>query len=138
MNTIKTTQFDTTNLKAIRADIDAALAAVAAKHGIKLATGKCTYEPSAATFKVEAATLTETGDAMTKEAVDFVRYAPLWNLSPGMLFATFTSRGESYKIIGAMPRRKAQILTRNLATGKLYTFSKDYIPAVTLQGVADA
>lgn len=46
--------FTKQNLPQLRADIDAALAAVAAKHGIKLQTGNISFNPNEATIKLMA------------------------------------------------------------------------------------
>lgn len=48
--------FDKATLNALRADLAAALAPVAAKHGISLEAGAITYSANACTIKVEAKT----------------------------------------------------------------------------------
>lgn len=58
--------FDTANLRTLRTDIDAALAAVCAKHGITLAVGKMTYSANEFTARLTANTA---ADAKTVEAV---------------------------------------------------------------------
>lgn len=47
--------FDRTNLKILRAQIDAALASVAKNHGIKINAGNATFSGATATFKLEFA-----------------------------------------------------------------------------------
>ncbi len=65
----KITEFNKPTLKALRADIDAALTAVGAKHGISLTAGNARFTGDNATFKLECALLNSDGVAESKEMV---------------------------------------------------------------------
>lgn len=107
-------------LKTLRADIDAALKKIGADHGVVVTSGRCTYSPNTATFKVEVATVADDGNAMTKEAVEFQSWASIWGLDAGLLFKTVTLNGMEYKVIGASRRRKKPITIQSVTTGKQY------------------
>jgi len=63
----KITEFDKPVLRALRADINAALAAVGAKHGISVTAGNASFRDDSATFKLECALLNSDGVAESKE-----------------------------------------------------------------------
>jgi len=65
----KITKFDRPTLRALRVEIDAALAAVGAKHGISVTASGASFRDSNATFKLECAMLNNDGKAETKEMV---------------------------------------------------------------------
>jgi hypothetical protein len=112
----------TDTLKSLRADIDAALKAVAAKHGVTLTTGRCSYADTHATFKLEVATTSGdgSGNTMTKQAADFLTYAPLRNWDASLLFKEIPFQGGTATVIGAYPRRKMPIVVRSSKDGKNY------------------
>lgn len=57
--------FDRQNLKQLRADMDAALAAVQAKHGITITMGSMRFSADRVTCKVEANTMIDTATSMS-------------------------------------------------------------------------
>lgn len=50
---MKISKFDKTNLRALRIDINAALVAVAVKHGITPNVGNCTFQADSCNWKLE-------------------------------------------------------------------------------------
>ena len=65
----KITKFDKPTLRALRTEIDLALAAVGAKHGISVTAGSASFRDNSATFKLECALLNSAGVAESKEMV---------------------------------------------------------------------
>ncbi|KKM81366.1 hypothetical protein LCGC14_1330470 [marine sediment metagenome] len=65
----KITEFNKPTLIALRTDIDAALDAVGAKHGISIKAGSARFTGDNATFKLECALLNSEGIAESKELV---------------------------------------------------------------------
>ena len=63
------TNFDRTNLKQLRKDMDAAIAAVAKQHGIDMQIGTIRFSGDKATMKIEANTVVTTASVSTGEVV---------------------------------------------------------------------
>jgi len=68
--------FDKQNLNAVRKDIDAALAEVAAKYNINLKAGAARYSNNDVTFKLEGTVKNEAGEVVTKGARALKAYYP--------------------------------------------------------------
>ena len=95
----KITKFDRPALRALRTDIDAALAAVGAKHGISVTAGHASFRDTNATFKLECALLNSDGKAESKELV------ALKECYPELVNKRITfGRGTNGFIIGYNPR----------------------------------
>ncbi len=95
----KITKFDKPTLRALRVEIDLALAAVGAKHGISVTAGSASFRDNNATFKLECAMLNSDGKAESKEMVCLKEsYPELVNKR-----VTF-GRGTNGFIIGYNPR----------------------------------
>lgn len=95
----KITKFDKPVLKALRADIDAALAAVGARHGIALKAGNASFTGDNATFKLECSLLNSAGVAESKTTV------ALKECYPELVDKQVTlSRGSVGFIVGYNPR----------------------------------
>ena len=89
-------------LKALRADIDAALIDVAKRHGLKsLTAAKCKYRDDSFTFSVEG--VVEGG--LDKEAAEYEMRRQYDPTLPA-LGTTFTQGVHSYSVIGANRGRK--------------------------------
>lgn len=68
------TTFDRANLQALRPEIDAALAAVAQKHGIELRLGNISFDPTGTSFtsKIEGKA-GAFGETKRKEAIEYAK-----------------------------------------------------------------
>ena len=128
------TKFDPASLKTLRADIDAALATVAVRHGIALKAGKCSYDPAAgtATFAVQAAVLADGAPAGTdpadiKAAADWVRYCALFNLHPDWVGKTFRRNAGLFTILGLMPNRPKYPVRAKGPDGKVLLLTADEV-----------
>jgi|SRR5262252_1161226 len=118
----KIERFDKKNLGLLRADLDAALKTVAAKWGVNLSLGTGRFDPEVVNWKLTGNVVT--GNARTKEALEFERYADLFGLEASDLGAEFTQGRKRFKIVGAKTSsRKYPILAKDVNTGKTYKFS---------------
>lgn len=96
-------------LKAIRADADAALAAVAQKHGVVLRCGNGSYAETTAHLKLEIALGAAEGErpSHVKAREDWNKGAVLFGLQKEWLGKDMPRRGKpAVTIIGLMPKRQ--------------------------------
>jgi hypothetical protein len=114
------TNIDRQFLQTVRPELETALADVAARYGVKISLGNCTFSSGAATFKLNIATKTESGDVMTPDAEMFKLSAYQFGLKPENLFAEFTYGGERYKLTGLKPRSRFPIIAQRLSNGKSF------------------
>lgn len=113
---------DKTLLKTLRIDIDQALIAIGEKHGVALKTGNASFTDENATFKLDVATIGESGIAVTKEAADFKLHSLGFNMKPEDLGTEFTSPyGEKFVLMGCKPRsKKATLVAKKVENGVMY------------------
>jgi hypothetical protein len=122
---MKITSFDRATTKALRSSLDNALKGLENQFGISIHVGNATFTPDNVTFKVNVATVGESGEVMTKEASAFQQLAKFYGLEPEHLFKTFSAAGEQYKIVGLKTKSpKFPILAKRLKDGKTYKFSE--------------
>lgn len=123
MATVKT--FDRANLKTIRADLEAALAAVSAKHGIALSTGSISFNANSFTTKVTAVVAnTATGATVDPQEV---KWAAAFNKNHFFTGLKKTDLGKTIKIpslgtvtiVGLRPKAKAQVVVKS-GSGKYH------------------
>lgn len=107
-------------LQALRTDIDAALASVAAKHNVSIKAGNASFAPTNATFKLEIAAIVD-GNAITREQKDFMDYVGLHPFSKEDFGAGFTYGGYGFTISGYKPRKRLSLLATR-SDGKVYNF----------------
>lgn len=119
-------QITTTTLKTLRAEIDAALATVGQKHGLVLHARNATFNATTATFKLEVATVTDSGLVVTKEAADFKSHAFLVGLKADQLGAEFHYSGRGWTVSGMKPRSKQSILCRR-DDGQTFKMTPEFV-----------
>ena len=114
----KIQQFDRQSLRALRVDLDQAMATIASKYGIELSAGNISFTSETATIKVAAGVI-KNGTVVTKEAKDFDRYKGLVGLGSLNVGDTIQLQGKEYTISGYKPRSKKSpvLVTRD---GKSY------------------
>jgi len=118
------TALSKSSLQALRLDVDAALAEVAAKHGLVIKLGNGSFSPSHATFKLEVSTVREDGLVLTKEADRFRQAATVYGLEPSDLGREFVALGELFQLVGLTTGWKQPLLGRRVKDGKMYKFTK--------------
>ena len=96
-------------LSKLRPDIDKALATVANTHGMRLKTGKCTFDPDGGNFTLIVEGVVKGG--LDKEAA---RYDALRSLYPKLppLGSKFDHEGRTYKIVG-INKTRTKIVTEH-------------------------
>ena len=125
------TEFDKPVMRAIRADIDAALALVAGKYGIKLAlAGNVSFSPTGFRGRLEGfVTEVRTLDGATvcAEEAEFRQLAPMFGLEPGDYGKPFRSAGSVYVIAGIKPHRPKYPIVATGPQGGRYKFPEDAV-----------
>ena len=104
----KINQFDRQSLRALRVDLDSAMAAIATKYGIQLNAGNISFTSDTATIKV-AAGIIKNGTVMTAEAKSFDQYKRLVGLSAFNVGDSINIQGKQYTITGYKPRSKSAV-----------------------------
>jgi hypothetical protein len=92
-------------VRAVQNDIKAALAEVAAKHGISFDFGGYNYSTDSATLKLVCTNLSSTGEAVPKHRLDFKQSAMFFGLVEADLGTTISYRNETYALDGLAPTR---------------------------------
>ena len=117
---MKVTSFDRPTVKALRVDLDSALAKVAKEYGIEISTGNISFSGDNCSIKVKASVINSDGTVMTKEATDFARYAKLHGLD-AKVGDTFMNAGTVYTITGWKSRSsKYPVTAISSQDGKTY------------------
>lgn len=123
------TQFDRTNIRFLRLEIEQALAAIGTKYGIEIKGGNATFVPTNMTIKLELTTKTADGTVVSKEREDYKQFASAVGLKPEWLDREFTSQRMTFKITGLNTnaiRRRGRGVSRPVvclaANGKIFVF----------------
>jgi hypothetical protein len=69
--TMTITQFNKSNIKALRVDLNEAMQSLSDKYGVKIHAGNASFSSNEVTFKVHLNVLNENGLALTKKAEHF-------------------------------------------------------------------
>lgn len=111
-------------LREAREEMEAALKEFGEKYGLTITVGSASFMPGPggnATFKVELATQTDDGEANTRRAADFKRYAPMYGFKPEHLFGEFTYAGTRYKLVGFSPKAsRFPLIVERVPDGKAF------------------
>jgi hypothetical protein len=127
--------FEPSNLNQLRADLDAAFAAIRQKHGVTFSLGRITYSPEQASTKL---TMTAVGDAATASdpraaalvaaKAEFKLYADSFGLKPEQFGAEFKHGRDTFKLAGVRPRARSKpILGTSNRDGKTYIFAESVV-----------
>ena len=120
----KIQQFDRQSLRALRVDLDSAMATIASKYGIQLNAGNISFTSETATIKV-AAGIIKNGTVVTPEAKAFDQYKRLVGLGSLNVGDSITIQGKEYTITGYKPRSKnAVVVARG---GRSYKVTVDMV-----------
>jgi hypothetical protein len=111
-------------IRAIRDDVNAALADVARKHGLAMHAGNATFDNNAATFKLVCSTVADNGQTMTPEASAYQKVAGFYGYVP--LFSTVKIGADEYTVVGynSRARRQPILIERN---GKVFKASESIV-----------
>lgn len=121
-------KFNRSTVKGLRVEMDAALAEISKKYGIKISTGNASFTGDEVTFKVKANVIdSETGNVLTQEAKNFEIYKNSIGLSSLSVGDTIKLRGKSYTITGYNTRARKSPIGIKDASGRSYKCSVDMI-----------
>ena len=99
----KINQFDRQSLRALRVDLDTAMATIAAKYGVQLNAGNISFTSETATIKVNACVI-RNGTVVTKEAQAFEQYKGIEGLEAFSVGDSVQLGGKQYVIAGYKAR----------------------------------
>ena len=120
----KINQFDRQTLRALRVDLDAAMATIASKYGIQLSAGNISFTSETATIKV-AAGIIKNGTVVTAEAKAFNQYKRLVGLEAFNVGDAIQIQGKEYTIKGYKPRSMAAVVIER--DGRGYKVTVDMV-----------
>lgn len=116
---------DRVKCQQLRESMNGLFADLEKKHGVKVKIGRANYSSANAMFALEICDIVN-GEAMTKEAEAYKRYAALYGLPEDGLGKTFQYQGKAYKIVGLSPKAyRFPVLVE--ANGKTYKFPVDTV-----------
>ena len=122
--------FNRTNIKALRADIDAALAAVEKQHGVSFKLGNIRFTDNDFRCKLECFSASDnSGNAVNVDKQNFESKAFLVGVKTTSFGKTFTSRGRKFTITGINTRANKYPIQASTANGKRYKFPVTSLPA---------
>jgi hypothetical protein len=123
-------EFDKVNLKTVRADLDAALLAVAQKHGLKLSIGGITYTANTLTTKITGTTRFTSGTGTAQEVpgnakwqAAFIKNAFVLGMKKEDLGKKFKYGTETVTLVGARPKANMPIVVMNSKGKMLATYA---------------
>ena len=127
-----TRQIDRKLLQEIREPIIEALKPVAEKYGISIDAGGGQYAGEYGTLKLEFATISESGEVVTKEASAYREYAGKWGdlseFDPDWLNKEFDYAGSMMKLTGFRTKaRKNDIELVRLSDGKTLVAPHEHV-----------
>lgn len=120
-------------LSTLRPEIEAAVQAVAKKHGVIINSGSGTFSPDigTATLRLDIAIAGGAEDGTKakdiKAAADWDAYAHTFGLKPEWKGKSFASGGHTYTIVGLEPRRHTRPVVAKRADGKSFIFPVDSV-----------
>jgi hypothetical protein len=123
-NMSKINQFDRQTLRALRVDLDNAMATIASKYGIQLSAGNISFTSETATIKV-AAGIIKNGTVVTAEAKAFNQYKRLVGLEAFNVGDAIQIQGKEYTIKGYKPRSMAAVVIER--DGRGYKVTVDMV-----------
>lgn len=128
---------DHTKLKAIRADLDIALLALAKKHGVMFSVGTIKFDATSARATLSMVEMAQpTIGAASEEAPatasgtfaeeSWKKLAASFNLRPEWLGQEFLMNGSKFVVVGLKPEKhKNIVLIRRVSTGKQFICAPD-------------
>ena len=115
--------------RAIDADLKAALAIIAAKHGLGVKVNGGRFDNNTFSPRVEFAVAGDVG-VCKKDEDNFKHFAHLYGLEEGDLGKTFPATGGPYRIDGLFPgRSKNTVKLTRLSDGKTMKATVDFVKA---------
>jgi hypothetical protein len=124
---MKIEAFDKPILKAMRQEIDAALAQVGQKFGVTFQGGNIRYSADSFRMQITAAIIGEGGKVEPVEAKDFKKYCGIYGMVPADLGRHFYSNGETYELVGYKPKGQKYLFIGKRQDGKRFKFTLESV-----------
>lgn len=125
---MKLTTFDKTALCNIRTDLQAAIAQVEAKYGIKLTAGKAKYSDKSASIQIDMSTFDSTGKVIDREREALLANLSWLGLKPEHLDQSIRIGNDSFKITGYKRARHSKPFSIvSMTNGMSYVTSDDAV-----------
>src|SRR5262245_28318173 len=96
--------FDRTNLRALREELDASLAAIGKKHGVSFQIGKIRFQETTFKASIECSTTGTNGEVNDPRRQAYVNYAQMFGLKAEWLDRPFVFAGETFTVCGLKPK----------------------------------
>ncbi len=123
---MKITAFNKVNLALLGADMQAALAPVAAKYGLSVKKGTGRFTDRNYTTKLEFNLLNAEGKDTTAED-QFKRLAPILGFRPEDFGKEFLAQNQLFRISGVKPSSRKFPILATRADGKVFKFPKTIV-----------
>ena len=121
--------FNRTNIKALRADIATALAAVEKQHGVSFKLGNIRFTDNDFRGKLECFSASDnSGKAVDVDKQNFESKAFLVGVKPTSFGKTFTQGTRTYTICGINTRARTYPIKARLGKGQYYKFPVSALP----------
>lgn len=120
-------RFNKSNIDLVLRELQAAIEAVATKHGLEVSRSRCSYQMDRvklSCFTVSTVDVAADGTTVSAAERDFRQIAHLYSLSPDDFGRVFTDfQGRSFRIEGIKPKaRKNTVIAVNVKSGKAYVW----------------
>lgn len=116
------TQFDRTNLRLMRPEIEAALKVLEAQYGISIKLGNAKFTSENVTFKFEMAVVGSNGAAETSERTAFRSYCFMYGFKEEQLGQSFKVGRDTYTVAGLNPKAKSMPVLAKRSDGRMFKF----------------
>ncbi|MCK5644995.1 MAG: hypothetical protein KAJ19_29615 [Gammaproteobacteria bacterium] len=122
-------QFNRKNLNTFRSEINTALAAIEAKHGVKFEIGRITFTDNNFRTRLECTSASDkSGNAVDPRQTKFEANSWKFNIAKDAFGKTFSKGGRKYKIVGLNPRAKKYPLQCEAPNGQQWKMPLDSLP----------
>ncbi len=130
----KVTEFNRQNLEAIRKHIQNSLDVAAEHFGITLKLGRIGFSNDNFKASLEAATIGNDGEANTREAQDYTRFAPSEGIAAPLGSVIRINGGKEHKLVGFRSRSpKMPFLAKSLADGRVFKLTPNGVKLGLIQ-----
>ena len=147
------TLINESTIKTLRAEFQAALDAVAAKHGLSAGMGRITYDHTQTNFRCKLEVVTKTkivkevvtgdvaqavetdGDFDPTWAANFKRYAGMLGMTPNDLGKEVTVHGKKFIIAGYRPKARNKMVLRRPTGGHVAYDERTVCAAFNIQSM---
>ncbi len=120
--------FDSKNLADIVGDINHVLGHIAGKYGISIMLKRCKFDETNASLELEMRIKDATGQPISRERADFIRYAEDYGFQPTDIDKAFIHNGYRFVIAGLKTaNHRYPVLARNVVDGRMFKLSVELV-----------